>query len=333
MKPDHRHALQYALERGVAQPGSKDGWLFHNASPIPDLDEAWKQSVSCSQGFRPEYLRLQDQGYSVTPEFSSDEKRYSGALFLTGRNRRWNEHQIAQIWRQLGPSGRIIVAGSKTDGIGAIRKWFSRYANVNDSISKYHSVVFWADKVPETEIPAVEISRQSGGFEFADGMFSSDGPDAGSKLLTEHFDRRIGGKVADLGAGWGYLSAELLKKSDKVMEIDLFEADHASLEAARRNLTDLEQCGTFHWCDVTTEFPRKPYDWVIMNPPFHSGRAVDPELGKKFIEVAASTLPRGGRLLMVANRNLPYERTVSTKFRNFEKLTERDGFKVIEAVK
>ena len=58
-----------------------------------------------------------------------------------------------------------------------------------------------------------------------------------------------------------------------------------------------------------------------------------PELGKRFIEVAASTLPSGGRLLMVANRNLPYERTLNEKFRTTQLLAERDGFKVFEAAK
>jgi len=32
-------------------------------------------------------------------------------------------------------------------------------------------------------------------------MFSSDGPDKGSILLAEHFDKRLGGPVADIGAG------------------------------------------------------------------------------------------------------------------------------------
>ena len=80
-------------------------------------------------------------------------------------------------------------------------------------------------------------------------------------------------------------------------------------------------------------FRRNPYDWVIMNPPFHSGRAAEPALGQRFIEVASSTLPRGGRLLMVANRNLPYEQILEKTFRRVEKLSERDGFKVFEANK
>ena len=171
-----------------------------------------------------------------------------------------------------------------------------------------------------------ELQTPGEGYQIEPGMFSADGPDTGSRLLAEYFSDRIKGKIADLGAGWGYLSAELLKRSRHVTSIDLFEADYLSLEAAKKNVATQEACATsFNWCDVTTEFKKTPYDWVIMNPPFHTARAAEPELGKRFIQVAASTLPSGGRLLMVANQNLPYEETIKNLFRAFEVLEVRDG--------
>ena len=36
---------------------------------------------------------------------------------------------------------------------------------------------------------------------------------------------------------------------------------------------------------------------------------------------------------MVANRSLPYEEILSNNFYKYEGLTERDGFKVIRAIK
>jgi 16S rRNA (guanine1207-N2)-methyltransferase len=130
------------------------------------------------------------------------------------------------------------------------------------------------------------------------------------------------------------LSGELLKRSNRVNQLDLFEADRFALSMAQKGIGRfVSDNGSFNWIDVTTEFPKKPYNWVIMNPPFHSGRAATPALGQRFIEVAASTLIKGGKLLMVANQNLPYERTLEKQFRKFEKLDERDGFKIIEALK
>ena len=199
-------------------------------------------------------------------------------------------------------------------------------------LSKHHAVVFEIRKTGDAvEVPSLMTGHKE--FEIAEGMFSSDGPDKGSILLAEHFDKRIKGSVADFGAGWGYLSNRLLRASENISELDLFEADYASQQAAKDNVKSDSVKLAFNWCDLTSEFKKRPRHWVIMNPPFHSGRAAEPELGKKFIQLAASTLPSGGRLLMVANRNLPYEDKLSKCFKRFETLETRDGFKVIEAVR
>ena len=334
MKPDCRDALLLALEKGVANTGPQSGLTLFNASPVPGLNSEWKQQITCWQKNKAEILKLQNQGYAATHDFDSAADEIRNAAFLLSRNRLWNQQKITQVWNRLPLGGRLIIAGNKTDGIAPVRKWFSRLVDVSDSFSKYHAVVLWADKEEEQKLPEIDLSRSVDGYNLAEGLFSATGPDTGSKLLLEHFDQRIRGKVADLGAGWGYLSAELLKRSDRIDLLDLFESDHESLQHSEANVHPTN--GTeirFHWCDVTTEFPKTPYDWVIMNPPFHSGRAAEPGLGQRFIEVAASTLPKGGRLLMVANRNLPYERELAKHFRKIDKLAEVNGFKIIEAMR
>lgn len=332
MKPDHRDALRLALDKGIAGDPGEGLWRFYNASPIPGLDENWKQSLVCEQEFRPDYLALEKDGYPLFNEMQP-EMPIAGAVFIIGRDRKWNEYQISRLWNSLDTGTRLIVTGDKNGGIASIRKWFSGHAKIADAMSKYHAVVFWADKQSDSDVPVPEIGRQIDRYHLAEGMFSADGPDLGSQILASCFDQRIKGKIADLGAGWGYLSAELVKRSPGVTDVALFEASRSALLFAEQNLEFSNCSKSFHWIDVTTEFPKKPYDWVIMNPPFHTGRAADPELGKRFIDVAASTLPSGGRLLMVANKNLPYEKTLETRFRRIEKLAEGDGFKVFEATK
>ena len=294
------------------------------AAPLPEITGNMLESFLFEQSFRPNFLKLEKAGYSVTRELP--DQQCNSAIVFAGRNRRINELNIASAWNRTTENGSIIVAGDKNAGIASLRKWVSAKSDITNSISKYHAMVFEVKRANENwPIPNLICSVEE--YKIAEGMFSSDGPDNGSRLLVEEFDNRIKGKVADLGAGWGYLSAELLKRSDNVCELDLFEADYASLDAARQNLPETASCATtFNWIDVTTEFPKKPYDWVIMNPPFHSGRAAEPGLGQRFIEVAASTLPRGGRLLMVANQNLPYERTLEHCFRKFEKTNRTRRF-------
>ena len=85
-----------------------------------------------------------------------------------------------------------------------------------------------------------------------------------------------------------------------------------------------------HWHDVTRGLPRR-YDAVVSNPPFHLGRADLPELGRAFIASAADALVERGRLLIVANRHLPYEALLAARFAEVRQLALQDGFKVVEA--
>lgn len=313
----------------LSRPDAGQRWAFFNAAPLPvEEGEKWKSLLHCEQGFRGDYLALESQGYEVQP-LMAETGLLDGALVLASRVRQVNEANLARAWNATRPGSVIVYCGDKNAGTGSLRKWAGQFAEVGGSLSKNHAIVFWITKT-EMNWALPEISEVSGTYHIAPGMFSANGPDKGSQLLATQFSDRIYGHVADFGAGWGYLSTEVLKRSTKVQRIDLFDVDWNSLQAAKHNVGNGAR---FHWCDITTEPPRGPFNWIIMNPPFHTGRAAEPELGTRFIHAAAKALPAGGRLLMVANVNLPYEKTLQSLFRKTEMIVRQDGFKVIEAVK
>ena len=138
--------------------------------------------------------------------------------------------------------------------------------------------------------------------------------------------------MADLGAGWGYLSLEVLARCPQVTRIDLFEAEWLALQAAQVNISaHAARClARYHWHDVTCGLPGR-YNWIVMNPPFHVGKATEVDLGRAFINEAFTALLPGGTLLMVANRHLPYEAVLGDRFREVDVLTQTSSFKVFEA--
>jgi 16S rRNA (guanine1207-N2)-methyltransferase len=332
---DFRDTLLLCFSKGLArEPAAGERWLFLNADLLPDEGRELSPMLACEQGFRPVFLALRKAGLDVSPS-RSGESGFAGALMLVTRSRQRNELLLRRAYDSVVPGGVIVVAGNNDDGAKSLRKFVQRHCGAVESLSKHHAIGFVLQRGTGANPFPVPPNPQRGAFEIAPGMFSADGPDEGSRILADHFEGRVRGRVADLGTGWGYLGTQLLSRCPEVVELHCIEADHASLEAARTNLAALEgdRRILFDWLDVISEPLPSGFDWVVMNPPFHNDRAAEPALGAAFIAAAAGTLKPGGRLLMVANRNLPYEQALAAAFAGVETLSETHGFKVIEARK
>lgn len=319
----------------------EDGQSFLACGLAADrqLEPEWKKALTFLQPWRPDWLALNREGCHAVPRLDADV-RFSGGLLLLGKHRGRNEAWFAELLARVEPGGWIVVCGDKKLGIDSFRKWVGNIAEITDRLSKNHAVAFWlqrpagldGDFIQALKPVAVDIDNV---FRTEPGMFSHGAIDKGSALLVPHMEKIVFGKVADLGAGWGYLAAQCQKYADRITAIDLYEADFEALEAARGNM---ERLGAsvpmgFYWFDVTSEKMTGIYDTVIMNPPFHEGRAADVSLGQAFIAAAALRLKTGGRLLMVANRQLPYEATLKGLFKTVILLEEAQGFKVYDARK
>lgn len=320
----------------IDSPGEGERVAFLNAALPPD-GIMRREALVCEQGFRPGFLALQGAGYQTAPVLEATTYRaFTACLVLIGKHKAENQAMVARACRLVRPGGVVAVAGDKTLGIQPLRQWTARHVELSGSLAKHHATVFWfsapdPDAFDDTVEPLAPVE---GRFETAPGMFSHARPDPGSVLLAGHFDGRIGGAVADFGCGWGYLAAEVLRKG-RPDSLGLFEAHYPSLQAAERNLEPLRGDVPVEtaWIDLASEPVARRFDWIVMNPPFHAGRASEPDIGKAFIAAASKALAPGGRLLMVANRKLPYEQALAQGFRRVGEPKVAEGYKIIEAVR
>tara|TARA_R110002033_G_scaffold38491_2_gene77896 strand:+ start:12718 stop:13686 length:969 start_codon:yes stop_codon:yes gene_type:complete len=259
---------------------------------------------------------------------TAPEGRYDAAVVCVPRAKSEAHVLIAQACAVT--DGPVVIDGQKTDGIDSIRKEMRKRAEVTEAINKAHGKLFWMTSSDAFADWALGPALTDGGFWTAPGVFSADGIDPASEMLAAALPEKLGKQVADLGAGWGFLSAHILTRSD-VEAVHLVEAHHIALECAKRNVTDPR--AQYHWADATRWTPNGRIDTVVMNPPFHTTRNADPSLGQAFVAAAARVLTPLGCLWMVANRHLPYETALEQQFARVEDMGGDGRFKLTRATK
>lgn len=284
------------------------------------------------QGFRPLHDAVAGQGFRVlTAPAAGPEGRADAAVVFLPRARAEARARIAAAAAALAPGAALWIDGQKTDGVDSVLRELRELAPVDQVQSRAHGKIFRVTLPAGAWLPPDWAGGQhqiAGGFVTAPGVFSADGPDPASQALAAALPERLPTRIVELGAGWGWLAAQILTHPG-VEQLHLVEADHAALECARRNITDPR--AQFHWADATTFRLPEPVNGVVMNPPFHETRAADPHLGARFIRAAAGLLTGAGRLWMVANRHLPYEAVLAEHFGDVQEIGGDSRFKIITA--
>lgn len=319
-------------------PGEGERVLFLGAEGGFALPDSFGAEIVAVQGMRPLFRHLQTAGIEALPQVEGDG--YDSALILCGKHRGENEHYIAEAMNRVKADGWIVLAGGKEDGIQSLRKRLEGLGVPVESMPKYHGLAVWfRNNSADLGHIAVQFTKQAvvvdQRFTAAPGMFSHGKVDPGSELLASRLPTDFDGNAADFGAGWGYLSVLLAEKAPRTARIDLFEASYEALEFAKANLA--KNCpkltARFFWQDLISEPPKEKYDLIVMNPPFHEGQAAEPSLGQAMIQTAATALRSGGKLLLVANRGLPYEQILTGAFRESGEVCRNARFKVLSARK
>ncbi|MEZ5756182.1 MAG: methyltransferase [Paracoccaceae bacterium] len=316
--------LEQALEAGLWHLPPEGRIAVIRPRQGDDLSALPKDRVEVVTGFKPDADWFAGRGYAVA---TRAEGPWAAAVVCLPRARAQGQALIAEAAARVTPGGPVAVDGQKTDGVDAMLKDLRGRVALSEAFSKAHGKIAVFPAGPGLEDWAARPAEVEG-FRTVAGVFSADGIDRGSALLAASLPEEMKGKVADLGAGWGYLARAVLAR-EGVKECHLVEAEADALDCARVNVTDAR--AQFHWADATTVKLARAMDHVVMNPPFHQGREADPGLGIAFIGAAARMLAPQGVLWLVANRHLPYDRMLGSLFREVQEIGGDAAFRVVRA--
>ena len=163
------------------------------------------------------------------------------------------------------------------------------------------------------------------------GVFAFDKLDDGTSLLLSALDVPQGSRVLDIGCGYGIIG--LVAARLGAGHVDMVDVNLLAIAAVHENITRnaIANASAFP-SDVAGAVTGQRYDLIVSNPPFHAGKAVDYDVATTIIEDARRLLNPDGRLILVANRFIRYDRLMATLFKRVHVLAENSRFHVLAAV-
>ena len=268
------------------------------------------------------------------------EGLYRQALVHLQKSRAATWQDLASAWQGLEPGGRLLLCGGNDLGVtSAVKRLAGELGQKGQVLANRRRARIVAFERREGPAPvAPEPTRIAlplpGGslhsLHAEPGVFSARRLDAGTALLLETLaEQPAPERILDLGCGIGPLGLWGLARWPDA-RATLLDGDARACASAARNAASLgveERCRV-DWWDAEEPCPESGFDLALVNPPFHGGKAVDLRPARSMFSRLAESLSQDGRALIVANRSLPYESSLS-EHGAFEALHTGGGYKII----
>ena len=159
------------------------------------------------------------------------------------------------------------------------------------------------------------------------GVFSKDGLDFGSRLLLESIPlEEVGGKVLDMGCGYGVFGIVLNKVTS--CEVDMVDVNLRAMHLAEINAKENRCIGVNVFESNCYEKVNSKYSCVITNPPIRAGKKVVYDI----VMNARDYLEENGHLFLVIRKEQGAKSLIVDleKLYTVEVLNKKKGFFILK---
>lgn len=283
----------------------------------------------------------------VFPDAPPPGRPYHIAVILIPKGRQLAQRWLARAAAALVAGGRLALVGPKDMGIQSMARDAEELLGGKGAVLGYKKgqrVIAFTRPEVLPDAPAwtaqpgiapgtwalIHVDTPAGQFALKTlpGVFAYDGLDDGSRLLIENLSVTADDKVLDLGCGAGVIGVFAARCG--ACRVEMVDSNLLAVAAAQRNLADLglEKASAYAG-DALSETISTDFSLIVSNPPFHSGKAVDYHAAEAFIRQGSRALQPGGRMVIVANRFIRYDRLMGELFARVETLAVTGRFHVL----
>ena len=341
------HAVSQIIERNLLN------WSIYRGSALwinPEQDPIWLKAASKCTSLK---LFCQDYGaFSYLQRSGADvefaafpqvpEKKYDWIILNLPRQKALLRMMLDCAAGSLADDGILWLAGENKAGIKSADKLLkSRFGQVRKLDNARHCGLFEAGAVrkqasfdPLPYRQQWKLNCPGGGIDVFSypGVFAHGRMDAGSALLLEALaELELEGDVLDFACGAGVIGACIASRKT-CSSITLLDNNALALLACQETFALNHLNGSLLASDGLSEL-EGDFDVVVSNPPIHAGVKTDSRLSVRLLESIHVHIRDGGRLILVANVHLPYEKWLAERFKRFKVLDENNNYKVILAQK
>ncbi|MEZ8287876.1 16S rRNA (guanine(1207)-N(2))-methyltransferase RsmC [Vibrio sp. 10N.237.312.B06] len=249
------------------------------------------------------------------------------------------EFLLAMLFAKLGKDTEIVVVGENRSGVKSIEKMFTPYGKVVKYDSARRCSFYWGqcfEQPPAFNLQewfktyTVNIGEQSLTVKSLPGVFSHGQFDVGSQLLLDTLPK-LKGKVLDFGCGAGVLGAVMASRHPDI-ELEMCDISAFAVASSQATLEANGLTGNIFASDVYSD-TSKDYQFIISNPPFHSGLDTSYSATETLLAQAPNHMKRSGEMIIVANSFLKYIPIIEQAFGKCATLNKTTKFAIYHASK